>query len=112
VSVVSGWYVRAAITRWVDDYQPGIVECRFTDRFGHEWTIVEKLPVVTTDESVWSNRQFPQPAFIACEIVSRKRDEAGNEIAEVSTEKPWAIEALDGTTKFQVLASQLTQRAD
>jgi hypothetical protein len=112
VTRFAGWYVRAAITRWVDDHQPGFVEYRFTDRFGHEWTIVEKLPVVTANESVWSNRRFPQPAFIAREIVSRGRDETGNEIAEISIEKPCAIEALDGTTRFEVLASQLTQCAD
>lgn len=107
----AGWYVRAQITRWVDDHFPGFVECRLTDRLGCEWTFVEKLPVVT-DENLWSDSQFPRPVFIACEIVSRGLDESGNETVEISTERPSGIEALDGTTSFQVLASQLTRLAD
>jgi hypothetical protein len=106
--MLAGCYVRAKITRWVDDQQPGFVECRFTDRFDREWTLVEKLPVVT-DLNLRSDSQFPQPAFIACEIVSQGQDEAGRETADISTEKPWAIEALDGTTSFQMFASQLTK---
>lgn len=56
------WYVRAKITRWVDDHQPGFVECQFSDRFGYNWTLIEKLPVVT-DANLWRDSQFPQPAF-------------------------------------------------
>jgi hypothetical protein len=110
MSAFADWYIRAIVTRWVDDHQPGFVECRFADRFGREWILVEKLPVVT-DENLWSNSQFPRPAFIACEIISRGQDESGNETVEISTEKPWAIETIDGTTSFQVLAGQLTQVA-
>ena len=111
MTAFAGWYVRASITRWVDDYQPGIVECRFTDRFGREWTLIEKLPVVT-DANLWPDSQFPQPAFIACEVISKGQDQAGRETAEINTEKPWGIEALDGTTSFPVFANQLTKLVD
>jgi hypothetical protein len=104
-------YVRAQITRWVDDSNPGFVECRFTDRYAHEWVFVEKLPVVTGAD-LWSGSEFPKPAFIACEIVSHGRDEVGRETYAVNTEKPWCIAASDGTTSFHVFADQLIELAD
>ena len=103
-------YVRAQITRWVSDDFPGFVECRFADSSGREWSVIEKLPVLT-DADLRSDSQFPQPAFIACEIIARGRDDAGREIAEITTLSPWAIEAMDGTTNFQVYAGQLTGSA-
>jgi hypothetical protein len=103
--------LRAQITRWVSDDNPGIVECRFTDRFNREWTLVEKRPVVTAAD-IWSDSQFPQPAYIGCEIISRGRDDAGREIAEISTEKPWGMETTDGATRFHVFADQLTKEGN
>jgi hypothetical protein len=66
------------------------------------------MPVVTA-EDIWSDRKFPKPGYIACQIVSKSQDGAGREIAEVITEKPWGIETSDGTTTFQVFVDQLTQ---
>jgi hypothetical protein len=99
-------YVCAQITRWVSDDFPGFVECRFADRFGREWAIIEKLPVLT-DADLRSDSQFPQPVLIACEIVARHQDDAGREIADITTLTPWGIEATDGTTRFQLCAEQL-----
>jgi len=103
----STWHVRAEITRWVNDDFPGFVECRFKDRFDREWTCVEKAPVVSS-ANLSSENQYPQPAFIACEVLSQNRDESGREITIISTEKPWSIESLDGTSCFQVFTDQLT----
>lgn len=99
-------YIRAKIMRWVSDDFPGVVECRFSDRFGREWTIVEKLPVLS-DADLRSDSQFPQPALIACEVVARRRDDAGREITDITIKTPWTIEATDGTTSFQLYAEQL-----
>ena len=96
------------IIRWVSDDQPGFVECRFADRLGQEWSVIEKLPVLT-DADIPSDSQFPQPGFIACEIVARGQDDAGREIAEITTRNPWAMEATDRTTNFQVHAAQLNK---
>ena len=99
-------YIRAKIIRWVSDDFPGFVECRFADRFGREWVVVEKVPVLT-DADLRSNSRFPQPVPIACEVVARRQDDAGREIADITTKTPWAIEATDGTTSFQLYAEQL-----
>jgi hypothetical protein len=108
MTAFSGWYVRAKIVQWVSDDQPGFVECRFSDASGKEWSVIEKLPVLTS-ANLWSDSEFPQPAFIACEIVSRSQNGAGRETARISTETPWAIEATDGTNSFEVFAQQLTR---
>ena len=91
-------YIRAEIMGCVSDDFPAIVECRFTDRFGRTWAVVEKLPVLGVAD-LRSDSQFPQPALIACEIVARRQDDAGREIIDITTKTPWAIESTDGTTK-------------
>ena len=101
------WYFDAQIVRWVDDHQPGFVECRFIDSVGVEWAIVEKLPIVTLVE-LRSTSSFPQPAIIACEVISSGEDGSDRDIADVSTQKPWGIEATDGTTKFQIFVDHTT----
>lgn len=99
-------FIRARIIRWVSDNFMGFVECRFDDRLGQVWLVIEKVPFVR-DGDVRSDSQFPQTAFIACEIVAQGQDYAGREIANVTTMRPWAIEAKDGTTNFQLYARQL-----
>ena len=98
--------IRAQITGWVSDEFPGIVECRFADRFGREWSVIEKLPVVAVTE-LRPDSQFPQPCSIACEIVGKRKDGAGREIADVIIVAPWGLEATDGTTSFELLAEQI-----
>ncbi len=54
--------IRVSIVRWVaDEPQPGIVECSLTDRFGSEWTFIEKSAVVSST-SVHNNSAYPQSA--------------------------------------------------
>lgn len=98
--------IRVRIIRWVDDHQPGIVECRFADRSGREWTIIEKLPVVS-DAPLSEGSAYPQPGAIACTVVSRSSDPSGREVAEVDTAMPFHIEAVDGETRFHVFADDL-----
>ncbi len=42
--------VRVEIVRFVDDSQPGWVECRLVDARGQEWLFVEKVPIVTSSD--------------------------------------------------------------
>ena len=99
-------YFRAEITRWVSDHFPGFVECRFADRFGREWVIVDKVPALTVAE-LRSDSRYPQPVLIACEVVARRQDDAGRDITDITTETPLGIEATDGTRIFQLFAEQL-----
>ena len=99
-------YVRARIVRWVGDDFPGFVECRFADRLGREWVVIEKIPVLTKVD-LRSDSPFPQPAFIACDIVARGQDNAGREVVHITTKTPFGIESTDGQTNFQVHADQI-----
>jgi hypothetical protein len=99
------------ICRFVDDDQPGWVECRFTDAHGREWSIVEKVPVVCA-EDLDARSPYPRPGIVGCRVVERRRDAAGRELALIDTEWPWSIAATSGETRFEVASEQLTDLAD
>lgn len=42
--------IEIEIRRFVDDSYPGFVECWLTDANGREWSFIEKVPVVTTED--------------------------------------------------------------
>jgi hypothetical protein len=101
--------IRVAVTRYVsDEPQPGIVECEFHDACGRRWSFVEKVPIVSAEYLAAASR-YPQPGVIACEIAGRTRDAAGREIVLVDTERPWGVESVDGSTRFEVLLASLVE---
>jgi len=101
--------IRVSITRYVsDDPQPGIVECEFCDAHGRRWNFMEKTAIVSS-EYLDAHTSYPQPGVIACEIVSRSRDATGREIVLVDTERPWCVESVDGSMRFEVLPSSLVE---
>jgi hypothetical protein len=97
--------VRVEIVRYTDDSFPGWVECCLTDAHGHRWSFVEKVPIVTT-AYLDAASPYPQPGIIACEVVGR-RQEAGCEVLEINTERPWHVEATTGETRFEVGPEQV-----
>ncbi len=94
------------ILRWVEDSQPGWVECALADARGRTHLFREKSPVVST-EALNSTTAYPRSGGIAWEILSCRVDEHGRKILTVSTEKPWGCESTEGITVFEVLAEQL-----
>jgi len=98
------------ITRFVDDYPPGFVECSLLDAQGRLHLFVEKAPVVST-ENLWSDSVYPRDGTIDCEVQAEWVDEAGRRLVRVDTERPWVVESTDGLTQFVVLASQVDRRA-
>jgi len=110
---VTDWCVRAEIIRWVDDDPwPGIVECRFSDATGRTQSFVGKF-YDFTDQDLSARTSYPVLGYIACEIVSRQRNDQGIEVAEVETDqiKSWrAHESVDGFSRFVVMSDQLEQR--
>jgi len=51
------------IVRFVDDHQPGWVECEFIDAEGRRHTIIEKVPIVSPDK-LDSTSEYPQSGFV------------------------------------------------
>jgi len=98
--------VKIQIVRFVDDYQPGIVECQLVDAHGRVWSFIEKIPVVTT-EDIWRKSEYPRPAVIACKIVGTLRDDAGRKFTRIDTDQPWGIESVEGQTRFDVLPDSI-----
>ena len=99
--------VAVSIVRWVDDEpQPGIVECKLTDRFGKDWAFIEKSAMVSPEVLV-SGSRYPQPGVIGCRVISTGKDDEGREFSVIDTEQPWDIEAAGGETCFEVFNEQL-----
>jgi hypothetical protein len=101
--------VSVSITRYVsDDPQPGIVECEFSDANGRRWSFVEKTAIVSA-EYLDARTSYPRPGVIACEIVERRRDGTGQEIIVIDTERPWGVESIDGSKRFEVIPASLVE---
>lgn len=98
--------VRVTITKYISNDQPGFVECTLTDAGGTVWKFEEKVPVVTLEE-LDPESNYPRLGDIDCEIVKRWKDDKGCELVTIDTERPWGVEALDGTTRFDVGIDQL-----
>lgn len=99
--------IAVEIRRYVDDAQPGWVECGITDAGGREWVFVEKVPVITT-EDLDARSEYPRPGVIACQVVER-RQQSGRDIVVVDTELPWHVEATTGDTRFEVRPEQVVE---
>lgn len=97
------------ISRFVDEYQPGFVECVLVDALGHSHLIVEKVPIVS-GEDLRSTSNYPRNGEIKCEVEAEWTDEAGRLLLRVNTEQPWHVESTTGETKFVVLSAQVARR--
>lgn len=101
--------IRGQIVRWVsDEPQPGIIECRFTDRFGHEWTIVEKTAYVWFAGPMWAvnaDSLYPIACLIPGKVVSRIEHE-GRIVLTFDTQGA-GIETVNGVSRFDLFEDQL-----
>ena len=92
------------IVAFVDECQPGVVACEFTDADGNRHTIVDKVPIFST-EQLWSDSTYPVAGEADCYILKTWLDATGRELAQIRI----AQESLDGLCEFTVLASQIRQ---
>jgi hypothetical protein len=98
--------VRVELARFVDDWQPGFVECELVDATGRRWIFCEKAPIVSS-AALDSKSSYPTPGLIACTVLADFRGTAGRRPLRISTDEPWHVEATDGSTIFEVLAEQV-----
>ena len=64
-------------------------------------TFIEKTPIVREDY-LYADSVFPQRGFIACTVVENRGD-----VVLVDTTEPYAIESVDGKSRFEVPATLL-----
>lgn len=100
-------FVTVQIVRFVDDSNPGWVECEFADSAGRRHVFIEKAPIVTSEDLSGSS-VYPRPGCVRCEVLRRYRDENGVELVTVTTARPDDIESIDGLSEFTVAASAVT----
>lgn len=101
-------YVKVLINRYVEHYQPGIVECSLIDAHGNEWLFIEKVPVVS-NQDLDENSDYPLPGYIACTFLAERQDTDGSHVVHISTAEPDAIQATSGHDQFEVHAGQLIE---
>ena len=94
------------ITRFVDENQPGWIECALVDAAGISHIFVEKVPIVTT-EDLRSTSSYPCDGVIACEVLAQWDGADGQGLSRIDTSKPWGVESNSGLTEFVVPTSQL-----
>jgi hypothetical protein len=95
------------IVRFVDDDQPGIVECEFTDVAGRPHRLIDKAPIFTT-ATLTADSMYPQPGAVRCKLLRVWRDADGRIFFTISTADPFSIETREGLTEFDVLPSQVS----
>ncbi|MDQ0468932.1 hypothetical protein [Labrys wisconsinensis] len=100
--------IKVSIAGWVDDYQPGFVECRFDDRFGTTWRLLVKVPYVTTAE-LGRDSCYPQPGELPCHVTSRGHDASGRGVVWIETDWPSSVAPIEGTTRFEVFEEQMAK---
>ena len=99
--------IKVSITSFIDDHQPGWVECKFHDAHGVEHTVQEKVPIVTEDR-LDASSHYPQNGAISCEVIGERKDANGKTIFTVDTSTRWTVETTEGAVRFDVLEEQLT----
>jgi hypothetical protein len=95
----------ASAERFIDDAQPGWVECVLTAAEGKVHIFREKVPIVTAEKlDEWST--YPRSVMLGCRVLGQRTSSAGRAVIEVDTSEPWGIESIEGRTRF-VVAPQL-----
>jgi hypothetical protein len=89
------------IEAFVDDSFPGWVECTFIDAYSKQHRFIEKVPVVTS-EVITKTSAFPRKGVISCEIESSHIDSSGENLIQVTTERPFDVVSSGGMTRFFV----------
>jgi hypothetical protein len=93
--------VRVTIEAFIDEYQPGIVECSLQDVHGKVWKFIEKVPVVSL-EDLWSDSEYPRTGAVECKVLRRDPDSRGLPTITIQT-----IESVEGNAVFEVFEDQL-----
>ncbi len=102
-------YLTVTVTEYLQsDTPPDWVRCRFPDAYGKEWSILEKVPVITP-HGFDENTALPCVTSIAVRILKTMQDADGRELIRVDTNQIWGVWTEDGAWEFDVLKSQITE---
>jgi len=97
--------VRVTISKFIDESNPGWVECLLVDVEGRTWKYREKVPVVSAGD-LWVDSEYPRPGTIACAVIGQRVDASGRQILKIKM-SAWTVEGYDGGTEVEVFGDQL-----
>jgi hypothetical protein len=102
-------FLPITVTEYIkSDTFPDWVRCRFEDAYGKEWTILEKVPVITPD-GFDETTPLPYQTHVAVVVLKTIQDADNREVATIDTDKIWGIWTEDGSWEFDVLKTQIVE---
>ena len=101
-------HLDVTIVRFVDEYQPGFIACKFLDAIGRIHAFVGKVPIFSS-EDLDASSEYPRQGAVRCSILEAWRDSEGRDLVCISTDEPDAEQSTEGLTEFVVLDSQLSR---
>ena len=93
--------LKVQIIRFVDDCQPGVVECEFHDANMTLHRVIDNVPIFT-DKTLWSNSEYPQPGTIRCEVLEMLSENVKPRLAKVTIDRPDGLKSTHGQTDFLI----------
>lgn len=102
-----GQNLSVQIVRFVDDQEPGWVECEFVDAEGHKHKLIDKVPIFTAHPLDRAST-YPGSGSVRCKVLAEWRDANGRELSLISTARPDAVDSSEGSSEFVVLSNQLS----
>ncbi len=97
-----------SIIRFVDETQPGVVECEFTDARNRKHAVIDKIPMFS-ELDLWTDSAYPQAGAARCQVLESFTDESGLALVRITIDSPDHLETVDGEREFVVAKSQITE---
>ncbi|BCY11098.1 hypothetical protein L3i22_061860 [Actinoplanes sp. L3-i22] len=99
-------YVKVEFVRWVDAEWPGWIEVHLREADGTTTAIIEKVPVLLSDELPATEPEIPSQIDVPCDVLERDQDAAGS--ASVLVRLHFHIQDQRGRGVFRVPESDVT----
>ena len=99
-------YVKVEVVRWVDAEWPGCIEAHLREADGTTAAIIEKVPVLISDELPAAGPGIPSQVDIPCDVLERDQDAAG--CTTVLVRLHFHIQDQRGRSVFRVPECDLT----
>ena len=100
------YYIKVEVVRWVDDEWPGWIEAHLREADGTRAVIVEKVPILLSDEPPATEPGIPSRIDIPCDVLERDQDAAG--YASVLVRLRSHVQDQHGRSVFRVPESDVT----
>ena len=100
-------WIEVTIVRFVEEHQPGIVECVFEDASGQAHGIVDKCWMLT-EQSLWSDSAYPVQGSVQCRVLKLRKDHLDRKLALITIAEPDHLETTEDKTEFILFASKVS----